>query len=171
MTSIAWAFVNSVAILSLSTLIAVYFRRKSSAEIDKKTAEAERKADNKELEEWRASVDRQMAVLLTQVSPLWAALQTKVAKDLTHPSEQFHEMDELLRRLEALTITDVERERLRVLLLERSTSQDPEVSEEERESAKLMIGIMKKVLDEAQNEAPVADLQVVGSKPGPETKG
>lgn len=123
-------------------------------------------ADKAALLAWQSKVDQQMAVLLTQVSPLWAAVQSKIAKDLTHPSIQFQEMDELLRRLEALTITDDERERLHDLLRERSTSQDPEVSEDERASAKLMIGIMEKVVAEAADPAPVGDLKVVGDKPG-----
>lgn len=152
-----WPIVNSAAIFALGLLVTFALRRANTAVADKKA-----------LIEWQSRVDQQMAVLLTQVSPLWAAVQSKIAKDLTHPSAQFQEMDELLRQLEALTITDDGRTRLHDLLRERSTTQDPEVNDEERASAKLMIGIMEKVVAEAADPTPVEDLKVVGAKPGKE---
>lgn len=92
-----------------------------------------------------AHLREQLASLETQVSPLWAAVQAKIIRDLTHPSPQFQEMDELMRRLAALKITEAERVRLSSLLEERIISNDPEVSDDEKESARLMKVIMEKV--------------------------
>lgn len=145
-----WSIVNSLGIFALTTVVTIYLRRAA------KTA-----SDRDALTERLFKMDAQLAVLGTQVSPLWAAVQSKIAKDLTHPSVQFHEMDELLRRLEALTITPKERQRLHDLLIERTTSVDPEVSEAEKESAKLMIGVMDKVLKEAEVENPMGEIQLI----------
>jgi len=89
-------------------------------------------------------LDRQLAVVSTQVSPLWAAVQSKIAKDLTHPHPQFKQMDALLRKLEAMTITPDERTLLGELLEERIVSDDPAVNEDERDSATIMKIVMKK---------------------------
>lgn len=107
-------------------------------------------------------IEAQLGILGTQVSPLWAAVQSKIVKDLTHPSVQFHEMDELLRRLDALTITDLERARLDYLLKERRVSTDPEVTAIERKKANVMIDIMDLVLDEAAADSPIAEVKLVG---------
>ena len=147
-----WPIANSIAVFALGTIVTVYLRRASVIA-----------AEAKEQEKWRKEVDKNMAVLLTQVSPLWAAVQSKIAKDLTHPHVQFKEMDELLRQLEAMEITDDGRERLHELLRERSTSQDPEVSDEERNSARLMIGIMEKVVAEAADPSPITEVVTVGT--------
>lgn len=144
MNSIIWPIVNSVGMLALATIVGAYLKRASSTD------------------ERLGKIESQLAVLGVQVSPLWAAVQSKIAKDLTHPSPQFQEMDELLRQLEALTITDADRTRLEVLLTERMTSTDPEVTDDERESAKLMIGVMRKVLEEAASPAPLGQIQAVG---------
>ena len=96
------------------------------------------------------ALERQLLVMSTQLSPMWAGVQARISADLTHPHPQFAEMDELLRKLEALTITEADRRRLRELLVERAASNDPAVSQEERESAQLMIGVMAKVRQEAK---------------------
>src|SRR3972149_10959349 len=57
-----------------------------------------------------------MALMQMQISPFWAAVQSKIADDLHHPSPQFAEMDSLLVKLSALVITPVERDRLEYLL-------------------------------------------------------
>lgn len=100
-----------------------------------------------------AVLEQEVAILKTQMSPLWSSVQSQIARDLTHPHPQFAEMDELLQRLENLTITDAERVRLGLLLEERILSTDPEISEDERASAKLLKGVMKKVLKEKENAA------------------
>ncbi len=103
-----------------------------------------------EAAEWRSEMELKIAVLGTQMMPLWSAVQSQIAKDLTHPHPQFRVMDSLLRKLESLTITHDERRQLSVLLDERIVSTDPAVSDAERESAKLMKGVMAKVLVEAE---------------------
>lgn len=96
--------------------------------------------------------------------PFWATLQTKLAADLLHPSPQFQEMDDLIKALENLTITDEQRVRLRDLLIERTTSSDPEVSTSEQSSAKIMLEAMDKVLEEAASSSPLTNIQMVGTK-------
>lgn len=148
-----WSIVLPISIFIAGTAVTLLLRRLTAAA-------AERAALDKRIVE----LESKLSVLGVQISPLWAAVQSKIAKDLTHPSPQFHEMDELLRRLEALTITDSERERLHTLLIERTESTDAEVSDAERKSAALMIGIMDKVLKEAANEGPVVEPQLIGVK-------
>jgi hypothetical protein len=91
---------------------------------------------------------REMSV---KISPLWATVQAGISRDLHHPTARYAEMDKLLEKLEALTITANERERLKVLLLERSTDMHPDVTEDQRKKAKLMIGVMEIVLLEKNN--------------------
>ena len=91
----------------------------------------------------------EIATLKTQMSPLWARVQAQISSDLHHPEIVFHEMDHLLEKLEALTITDMERARLKVLLNERSTDMSKEVSDSQRNSAIIMSRVMDKVLEEA----------------------
>ena len=90
-----------------------------------------------------------MATVGTQISPLWAQVQAKIASELHHPNPNYAAMDRLLEKLEALTITGDERIALKLLLLKRSRDMSPEVSEDERKSAILMIQVMGKVLIEA----------------------
>ena len=91
-----------------------------------------------------------VAELSTQVSPLWASVQARIARDLHHPHPRYIEMDGLLEKLEALSITISERERLKILLLERSTDMHPDITEAQREKAKLMIQVMNIVVLEAE---------------------
>jgi hypothetical protein len=95
------------------------------------------------------TLKQQVIKLETQVSPMWAKVQAVISADLHHPDQRYHEMDGLLEKLEALTITVGERERLEVLLIERSQDMHPDISQEQRENAGLMIQVMKKVLKEA----------------------
>lgn len=106
---------------------------------------AKRSKDNKD------QIDKltaDMALMQKEFSPFWAVVQSKIAADLTHPSPQFAEMDKLLKKLEALDITDAERNRLNQLLSDRIQTNDPEVSEAEKKSAKIMIEVMEKVIIE-----------------------
>jgi|ERR1700738_2909797 len=113
------------------------------------TARTERRKMRELNEEWKITMAKRIDEMELKVSPVWASLQSKIIKDLMHPSPQFHEMDVLMHRLESLTITTDERGRLDVLLEERILSTDPEVTPEEKASARLMKGVMAKVLDEA----------------------
>jgi hypothetical protein len=89
-----------------------------------------------------------IAKLEIQMSPMWQRLQSQFSSDLHHPEPRYAEMDALLEKLEALTITNGERLRLRYLLLQRST--DTDVTEEQRTKAAMMIQIMKMVLIEKE---------------------
>jgi hypothetical protein len=99
-----------------------------------------------DLQEMREKV----AVLQTQVSPLWAQIQARISMDLHHPHPRYGEMDKLLEKLEALTITVEERERLGVLLDERSVDMHEDISEVQRKEAKLMVQVMQIVIMESK---------------------
>jgi hypothetical protein len=84
--------------------------------------------------------------LKTQVSPLWARVQAQISSDLHHPHPRYFEMDTLLEKLEAMTISNGERARLKVLLMERSTDMHEDITEDQRKKASLMIQVMDMVL-------------------------
>ena len=86
--------------------------------------------------------DREIAVLKTQISPLWARVQRQIAEDLHHPHVRYKEMDTLLEELEALTLSEGDRARLKVLLVERSTDMHPDITPAQREKALLMLHVM-----------------------------
>jgi hypothetical protein len=96
------------------------------------------------------SMAQDIAILKTQVSPLWAQIQTRIAVDLHHPHPRYIEMDGLLEKLENLTITLEERKRLEILLQERSIDMHEDISELQRKEAKLMNQVMHIVLIEAK---------------------
>ena len=109
------------------------------------------------------AVEHMVTELQTKVSPLWAAVQSRIITDLTHPHPQFAEMDDLLTKLDALELTAKESARLNVLLEKRITSNDPAVSDEEKESAKLMRGVMAKAISERARyeEANLEDIVTI----------
>lgn len=144
-------FIMPVFMLILTTIVTVLMRRSAAAVVER-----QKLLDKIDL------IDRQLTILGVQVSPLWAAVQKKISGDLHHPDPRFKEMDVLLEKLEALTIDDSGRIRLKELLIERS--HDTSVDDEQRASATIMIGVMEKVLIEAETKAPLSDVQLVGSK-------
>jgi hypothetical protein len=93
-------------------------------------------------------LQKQMERVTTQVSPLWARVQAKISEDLHHPDAKYHEMDALLEKLEALTITNGDRSRLKELLVERSKDMDGDITNDQRLKATLMITVMDMVLVE-----------------------
>ena len=94
-----------------------------------------------------------MALMQKQFSPFWTMVQDNIAEHLTHPSQQFREMDGLLKKLQTLDISDDERKRLIVLLRQRAVTSDLEVTEIEKESASIMLGVMRQVVTEATAQA------------------
>src|ERR1700722_17292712 len=78
------------------------------------------RAEIKDLQDSMNELKASMGVVNTQMSPLWARVQAQIAQDLHHPSPRYAEMDKLLEKLEALTITVDERAALKALLIERS---------------------------------------------------
>ncbi len=79
----------------------------------------------------------------TPVDLLWAVVQAKLVKDLTHPSPQFHEMDYLMRDYKAQILDEKGKDRLAMLIDARIISTDPEVTEEEKISALLMKDVLE----------------------------
>jgi hypothetical protein len=132
----------------LAFMAAWFWNYRKNADQSKHDAEVERQKDVARI----SALESRVEMLNMQLSPFWAAVQTKIAADLTHPSVQFQEMDALLRSLQNLTIGSAERDRLEVLLHQRAVTDDPEVSEDEKKSARLMIGVMEKVISEARGE-------------------
>jgi hypothetical protein len=86
--------------------------------------------------------DEEIAVLKTQISPLWARVQKRISDDLHQPHARYLEMDGLLEKLEGLTITPNDRERLKVLLAERSIDMHPDITPVQRGEAMLMRHVM-----------------------------
>jgi hypothetical protein len=112
-----------------------------------------------------ALIREELATLRTQVSPLWAKVQAQIAADLHHPHPRYAEMDTLLEKLEALTITDPERVRLKQLLLERSIDTHEDINQAQKDKAILMIHVMDMVLAESKsNETSLLDTAVTESK-------
>ena len=98
------------------------------------------------------AIEKDVARLGTQMSPLWARVQKQIAGELHHPHPRYKEMDTLLEELEALTISEAGRKRLKELLLLRSVDTHADITPEQRLSAKILISVMDKVLAEAQEE-------------------
>ena len=100
-----------------------------------------------------ALMEKSIIRLETQVSPLWANVQTQIARDLHHPHPRYFEMDKLLEHLEALTLTGVERARLKVLLQERSIDMHEDITDSQRSKAELMLKVMDIVVMEPGQES------------------
>jgi hypothetical protein len=141
MSNTVWEIIKGVVILAAGAMITLYFRRSASVSLEKK-----------ELLDRVNKMDSEISTMKTQISPLWSAVQAKIAADLTHPSPQFKRIDALLAKLLNLEITPKEREELHQGLIARSFSKDPEVSDRERLKAKVMLDVMELVLYEAQEE-------------------
>lgn len=98
------------------------------------------------------NLSKDVRQLQTQMSPFWASVQMQISKDLHQPHERYAEMDGLLEKLEHLTITHEERERLKVLLAERSQDMNEDITENQRKKASLMIPLMELVTEEAKTQ-------------------
>jgi hypothetical protein len=103
-----------------------------------------------------AELNKNMAIVNAQMSPLWARVQAQIVADLHHPDPRYHEMDALLEKLEAGKLADSDRDRLEVLLLERSIDLHRDITPEQRAAAAYMITVMRKVLVE-RAEATAAE--------------
>lgn len=97
--------------------------------------------------------DKLLTILNTQVSPMWATVQARMSADLHHPNQRYAEMDRLLEKLESLVISDLERQRLKELLLIRSVDMHEDITESQRKSALAMIPLMDLVVIEAKQQA------------------
>ena len=110
-----------------------------------------------EIDEHLTKIDQALQVLQTQVSPLWARVQAQISADLHHPHPRYLEMDTLLERLEALTITAGERDRLKTLLVERSQDMHEDITDDQRKKAHLMIQVMDLVVTETADAVVAAE--------------
>jgi hypothetical protein len=97
-----------------------------------------------------------LAKLEVQVSPMWATVQARMSSDLHHPHPRYLEMDVLLEKLEALTITPAERDRLKELLVVRSVDIHKDITDSQRKSAVAMIPLMDLVVLEAEETKNIA---------------
>lgn len=150
---------NSIALLVLAAMLAfmstLYFQLR-------KGREQVREEDRK----WKAQIEADMVQLKTQMSPLWAQVQSRIAAELHHPHPRYAEMDKLLERLETvpLQMSPAERDRLKELLRLRSLDMHPDITPGQRSSAVLMLGVMDKVLEESalkDNPPPFPDSEVI----------
>src|ERR1700719_3058349 len=76
------------------------------------------------------AMELQLNTVSTQMSPLWAQVQARIAAELHHPHPRYKEMDKLLERLETKpsTITNGERVRLKELLSLRAVDTHPDIT-------------------------------------------
>lgn len=111
--------------------------------------------------------EKQLLEVGFKVTPLWAKVQKSLADDLHHPALKHKEMDGLLEKLEALTITVPETARLKELLIHRVS--DITVPEKERASATIMATVMDRVLLETESNAPLVKVELVGEEPTEKT--
>jgi len=124
-----------------------YWKRKERVQKQEDDAKRDRRADDTRI----SDLEKRVAELSAQVSPFWSAIQAKIIKDLTHPSPQFAPMDRLLAKLLSLQITPLEHRVLDRLIEERIVSTDPEITEEEKSSAKILKLVIPKVIAEAED--------------------
>jgi hypothetical protein len=92
-----------------------------------------------------------------QASPFWRtwqSIQKELSDTLHHPHKKSEEMDDLLEKLEALTITAAERDRLKVLL--RKIVDEPKESELERTRAEFLLFAMPRVVKEREDRLTAA---------------
>lgn len=92
-----------------------------------------------------AKLQADLRVAETKIEPYWARVQRQLAEELHSPHTP--EIDMLMGELTAGKITPPRRVRLEELFL--AVSHNPKESQARRESAEIMIRIMRKVLIEA----------------------
>lgn len=157
-------FLNSIALLFLSVglsfLAAAFWYLKNKAERAKeKLAE-----EHGKLEDRMREMETQMGKVNQAVTPISAAFQAILIKELTH----FHtpEMDVLLQKLgPPVTLTDEEELRLAELLRERESDLNGRISDQERDAAIMLPLVIKRVRVENETLAktPKVELQIVAA--------
>jgi hypothetical protein len=134
---------NSVVLMILTAALGLF----SAVYLQSRKSRLQQKKDD---DAWRSKVDQSLIVLGTQMSPLWAQVQARIASELHHPHERYKEMDTLLEKLESKpsVLTVPERNRLKELLSQRTQDFHEDITPQQRSSAALMLGVMDKVLEE-----------------------
>jgi len=170
-----WWTAYSTILLSacLGFISALYFGRRKDKREDAARREAEEEAarirHDKTAEadrEWKAGIEKQLAVFNAQISPLWLVAQQKLSADLHHNGDRYKAMDALLEELDDGTIDDfpghrVELERLLVL---RAHDYHEDITADQRDSALALPVIMRKVKLEAETPGPLTQVGLVGVK-------
>lgn len=114
-----------------------------------------------------SELEKQLAIVGTQIAPFNTAYQSMLIKQLTH----YHTpvMDALMVKLGGVgvppTITEEEEAELIEALKQRTEDMGPEISEDERDAAEILPIVMRRVKREAEagaQGAKIVDIQVVG---------
>lgn len=100
-------------------------------------------------------IRNKLRVVALTNNPFWATFQTQIVDTLHHPHLASYEMDQLLEKLEKLTITDDERLDLEGRLREISLSHQ---DLKERERAELLLFTMPRVLRESVNKYNLGEI-------------
>jgi hypothetical protein len=106
----------------------------------------------------------QISVVNTQVSPFCALVQKQMSGELHHPHPRYKTADDLLEKLDDVSISDPERVELKALMLERSIDMHEDITPKQRLAAAAIIPIMDLVLQEAKDaplENPVVEMVAV----------
>ena len=157
---IAFLSIGFSACLALLSALLLARRKDKREDVERHRTEQEKDTD------WKASVETRMAVLNTQVSPLWLVAQQKLSADLHHHGERYQEMDALLEELDALTIDKFpgHREALERMLIARSQDRHEDITDDQRDSALALLIIMRKVLIDANTPGKLIQIGLVGIK-------
>jgi len=118
------------------------------------------RAADKELRARVAELERQQGLTNLVAQPMWAAVQERLIKELTH----FHTpvMDALLVKLgPPVTLTEAEEGQLEYALRQRAVDLDDQIGLEERDAARMLPMVMRRVKAEAGAPSRSTTLQVV----------
>ena len=124
----------------------------------------------KALTERLATLEAKAAVAEQALVPISSAFQAILIKQLTH----YHtpELDALLAKLDPYSLTDEEERRFYFLLEERTRDMGSEIDASERNAAKMLPYVIKRVKEETDTKKEVA-LQIVvvpmGAEDGADT--
>ena len=108
--------------------------------------------EQKDLTERIRLIENILIELKTQIKPIWAAVQSSIVKDLTHPNPRFEEPDGLLEEFDSDDISIKGLDRLLILMEERMISTDSEVSSSEKKSAKILHGEIKNRIERKEDK-------------------
>lgn len=122
--------------------------------------------DDADLVKRISELEKQLAIVGTQIAPLNTVFQSMLVKQLTHAHTPYQ--DALMKKLggEGIPPTITEEEEVALVEVLKQIAADPAVPEAEREAAKILPTQMKRVKRDAQalasGEARLVDIQVVG---------
>lgn len=129
-----WETVTPYVILACTLAFQIYRESKS--------------LDKSDLQSLRAEIDalsRQVVALETKIGPFWQSLQNNLSEILHRPTHV--ELDGLLEKLQSGTISRMEQEELRVMLLQAVI--DTDESSDFRDQARLLLVVMPHAMKEA----------------------